>query len=238
CQLERRCCVRVLPRRTLPRLHPRDDAALRHEPSRSGQMSAAGLPQNTRADRILDTLRNVWVAAFLAYMFLPLAYMALAGFNASRFPTLLPWRGFTLEWFAAAADDPKLARAVVTSFAVAIAVVTLSTVLGLSGALFMTRVRTRANNLLYAVLVSPVLTPGIVLGLATAIFWDRAAEVSGFWGIAVLGQSSFISAYCMLIFIARLQRFDASLEEAALDLGATPSQIFRTITLPYLMPSI
>src|SRR5262249_48645467 len=136
------------------------------------------------------------------------------------------------------ADDPKLARAVVTSFAVAIAVVMLSTVLGLSGALFMTRVRTRANNLLYAVLVSPVLTPGIVLGLATAIFWDRTADVSGFSRLAVLGQSSFISAYCMLIFIARLQRFDTTLEEAALDLGATPSQIFRTITLPYLMPSI
>jgi spermidine/putrescine transport system permease protein len=54
----------------------------------------------------------------------------------------------------------------------------------------------------------------------------------------VLGQSSFISAYCMLLFMARLQRFDPTLEEAALDLGATPFRVFWTITLPYMRPAI
>jgi spermidine/putrescine transport system permease protein len=54
----------------------------------------------------------------------------------------------------------------------------------------------------------------------------------------VLGQSSFISAYCMLLFMARLQRFDPTLEEAALDLGATPLRVFWTITLPYMRPAI
>lgn len=192
----------------------------------------------SRDARILDSLRTAWVAVFIAYLFLPLLYMAAAAFNTSRFPTLLPWRGFTVDWFAQAWADPKLWLAVGTSFAVGIAVVALSTTLGLAGALIMTRIQARTRSFLYALLVSPVLTPGIVLGLSTAIFWDRSAEVSGFWGLAVLGQSSFISAYCMLIFIARLQRFDATLEEAALDLGATPLQVFRTVTLPYLMPAI
>lgn len=192
----------------------------------------------SESDRIAETVLRLYVALFLAYLLLPLVYMLAAAFNASRIPTLSPWRGFTLAWFVAAWQDAKLWQAVGTSLLIGAAVVALSIALGLAGALLMTRARPRGASLLYALLVSPILTPGIVLGLSTAIFWDRMAQLSGFWGLAVLGQGSFISAYCMLIFIARLQRFDPALEEAARDLGATPLTVFRTITLPYLAPAM
>jgi spermidine/putrescine transport system permease protein len=97
------------------------------------------------------------------------------------------------------------------------------------------------------VVVSPVLTPGVIIGISTLVFWDRigtAADVgihsflySGFF-LSILGQSTFISAYCMLIFLARLQRFDRTLEEAALDLGASHTQVFRQILVPFLRPAI
>lgn len=191
-----------------------------------------------RPERVLRVAAGAYVALFFAYLFVPLAYMIAAAFNTSRFPMLTPWGGFTLQWFAAAWNETRLWHALGRSVLIGACVLGLSTILGLGGALLFTRYRPPARNALYAVLVSPILLPGIVIGLSTAIFWDRVAETQGSWLLAVLGQSSFISAYCMLIFIARLQRFDATQEEAALDLGATPLRVFTTITLPYLRPAI
>jgi spermidine/putrescine transport system permease protein len=87
------------------------------------------------------------------------------------------------------------------------------------------------------VLVSPILAPGIVLGISTFVFWSQQVGLRASWWTAALAQTSFIAAYCMLIFIARLQRFDTTLEEAALDLGAKPRQVFWRITFPYMRPA-
>ncbi|MGH6960803.1 MAG: ABC transporter permease, partial [Dongiaceae bacterium] len=97
----------------------------------------------------------------------------------------------------------------------------------------------------YLVTISPLLTPGVIIGISTVIFWKDVLSITDFTKavfyegviLAILGQSSFISAYCMLIFIARLQRFDTTLEEAGLDLGASPRQVFWRITLPYMRPA-
>ena len=109
--------------------------------------------------------------------------------------------------------------------------------LGLGGAIMLTRLQIRAKSLLYAVLVSPILAPGIVLGISTFIFWSQQVGFRASWWTAALAQTSFISAYCMLIFMARLQRFDTTLEEAGLDLGANPRQVFWRITVPYMRPA-
>jgi spermidine/putrescine transport system permease protein len=98
--------------------------------------------------------------------------------------------------------------------------------------------------LYYLVVVSPVLTPGVIIGISTVIFWRDIADWTGsdavYTGmfLATLGQSTFIAAYCMLIFMSRLQRYDRAQEEAALDLGATPTQVFFHILIPYLKPAI
>ena len=94
-------------------------------------------------------------------------------------------------------------------------------------------------------MVSPVLTPGVILGISTVIFWkdvtgpDRAPSVlyDGIF-LTIIGQSTFISAYCMLVFLSRLQRFDRAQEEAALDLGASYPQVFWHILLPFLRPAV
>jgi spermidine/putrescine transport system permease protein len=89
--------------------------------------------------------------------------------------------------------------------------------------------------------------PGVVLGISTLLFWDRIAKTLGastdtlFYNgifLTILGQSCFISSYCMLVFIARLQRFDMGLMDAALDLGASNAQAFRKILLPFLKPAV
>ena len=180
----------------------------------------------------------VYLVVFFVYMFLPLAYMMAVAFNDTRIPTLNPWRGFTLRWFGVMWEDTRMWEAVGKSVVIAFWVIVLSVPLGLAGALLMTRLQVPGKPFVYAVLVSPVLTPGIIIGLSTLIFWDTTFDIGGRWPLSVLGQSSFISAYCMLLFMARLQRFDPTLEEAALDLGATPLRVFWTITLPYMRPAI
>ena len=87
-------------------------------------------------------------------------------------------------------------------------------------------------------MVSPVLTPGIILGISTLIFWQNFSVGGGKFWVATVAQSSFIASYSMLMFMARLRRQDRSLEEAALDLGASPTLVFRRITLPFLAPTI
>jgi len=188
--------------------------------------------------RLQQAIVVTYLVVFFVYMFLPLAYMMGVAFNDTRIPTLNPWRGFTLRWFVVMWEDDRMWQSVGKSVVIALWVIALSVPLGLAGALFMSRLQVAAKPFVYAVLVSPVLTPGIIIGLSTLIFWDSTFDIGGRWQLSVLGQSSFISAYCMLLFMARLQRFDPTLEEAALDLGATPVQVFRTITVPYMRPAI
>jgi spermidine/putrescine transport system permease protein len=108
----------------------------------------------------------------------------------------------------------------------------------------MTQIYWRARALYYLIVVSPVLTPGVILGISTVIFWKDFTAATGtkflFNGtlLSIIGQSTFICAYCMLVFLSRLQRFDRAQEEAALDLGASYPQVFWHILLPFLRPAI
>lgn len=192
----------------------------------------------TSTDRILRAIVVGYLVLFFVYMFAPLIYMMAVAFNDSRIPTLNPWRGFTLNWFVVMWEDTRMWQSIWKSVVIAFWVIVLSIPLGLAGALFMVQLQVPGKPLIYSILISPVLMPGIIIGLSTLVFWDASFDIGGRWQLSVLGQSSFISAYCMLLFMARLQRFDPTLEEAAADLGATPLQVFWTIMVPYMRPAI
>jgi spermidine/putrescine transport system permease protein len=179
-----------------------------------------------------------YLALFFAYMFLPLIFMTIIAFNANEIPQITPWKGFTLMWFGELAKDDQMWRALWNSFIVAFSVVAISVPIGLGGALLLTRLQFKARNFVYGVLVSPILTPGIILGISTFLFWDSYMNIPGGLWTAILGQSTFISSYCMLLIMSRAQRFDLTQEEAAFDLGATHRQVFWKITLPFLRPAL
>ncbi|MEP3278434.1 MAG: ABC transporter permease [Stappiaceae bacterium] len=185
-----------------------------------------------------DAILGGYVILFFAYMFLPLLFMVAAAFNASPTPSVTDWQGFTFKWFSELRQDTRFIQGLGHSLLIAAGVIVFSIPFGLAGALVLTRLQSRATTLLYTLLVSPVLVPGIVLGVTTMIFWRDYFGVQAGLFTAVVAQTSFISAYCMLLFMARLQRQDRALEEAALDLGASPFFMFRRITLPFLMPTI
>ena len=185
-------------------------------------------------------LLRVYLAAFFLFLFGPLIVLGITAFNTSSYPQVTPFEGFTLDWFSRLAADGDVIYGLQNSLRIGVLVVLLSVPLGLAGALVMQQVYRRARGFYYLVVVSPVLTPGVIIGISTVIFWR---DITGLTGtrflyngtlLTVLGQASFISAYCMLVFLARLQRFDRALEEAGLDLGASNAQVFRHILLPYL----
>jgi spermidine/putrescine transport system permease protein len=186
----------------------------------------------------------LYLAIFFVYLFAPLVFMAVTAFNTSSYPQVTPFEGFTLHWFAALANNDEMMEGLGTSLRIGVFVVALSVPLGLAGAIVMQQVYARARSLYYLVVISPVLTPGVIIGISTVIFWREFTGLTHtrflYDGIilTVLAQSSFISAYCMLVFLARLQRFDRSLEEAGLDLGASHVQVFFHVLLPFLRPAI
>ena len=178
-----------------------------------------------------------YIGIFFLYLFTPLIVMGLATFNDSRFPTISPWKGATLKWFEALAQDGAMWAALGNSIVVAIGVLIVAVPIGVSCALFLSTVEGKGKTFLYSLMMSPLLTPGVIVGISTLIFW-RSLDVSGGIVLTVIAQTTFIAAYVMLMVLARLQRFDRTLEQAALSLGATQWQAFRKILLPYLNPAI
>ncbi|MFC5067027.1 ABC transporter permease [Flaviflagellibacter deserti] len=184
---------------------------------------------------------------FFGFLFGPLIIMTITAFNSSSFPRISPWECFTTEWFGVLVNDRRLMGGLVNSIIIGAGVVALSVPVGLAGALALAEIGPKLRSALYTVLITPILIPGVVLGISTIVFWGHIGRQLGFgydsvffngMFLTIAGQVTFISAYAMLIFSARLQRFDPTLTEAALDLGATPGQAFRKIMLPFLRPAI
>lgn len=182
-------------------------------------------------------LLNAYLALFFFYLFMPLIVMSLAAFNAYSHPSVTQWQGWTLRWFTVLVADERMWQGVLHSLVIGAGVVVVSLPLGLAGALLLTRLESRWNGLLYGIMVSPILTPGIILGISTLVFWGNLGVGAGKFTV-VLAQATFIAAYAMLMLMARLQRQDRTLEEAALDLGASHLLLFRRVTLPFLAPTL
>lgn len=197
-----------------------------------------------KADPFQRVLFAVYIVVFFLYLLGPLAVMGVSAFNTPQYPQVWPIEGVTLDWFAMLFADQDMMTGLRMSIWIGLLVVAISVPIGLAGAIVMTQIQARVRSAYYLVVVSPVLTPGIIIGISTVVFWRQFTGQTGtrflYDGVVltVLGQASFISAYCMLIILARLQRFDRAQEEAALDLGATYPQVFRHILLPFLKPAL
>jgi len=188
-----------------------------------------------------------YLILFFTYLLGPLVLMSITAFNTPSFPQATPWELLTFEWFRVLYNDARIVNGIKNSFIVGFFTVILSVIMGLAGALMLTQIWPKIRATFYTIIIAPILIPGVVLGISTLVFWDRVNVMFGLPNdsflhngifLTVLGQSTFIASYCMLVFVARLQRYDVGLTEAALDLGATHTQAFRKIQLPFLAPAI
>jgi len=193
---------------------------------------------------VMKSMIAFYLLIFFAYLFGPLAVMGVTAFNTPNYPQAYPFEAFTTHWFTDLLGDRDLMYGLGKSVIIGVGVICLAVPVGLAAAIVMTQIYWRARALYYLVVVSPVLTPGVILGISTVIFWKDFTATTGMkflyngTFLSIVGQSTFICAYCMLVFLSRLQRFDRAQEEAALDLGASYPQVFWHILLPFLRPAI
>lgn len=192
------------------------------------------------------TLARVYTFLFLVFMIAPLLVMSGAAFNDSKIPSIVPWKGWTTHWFSAMIADERMMLAFVNTLWVAVAVAIISIIIGTASAILINSISGRVRTVVYGLMISTLLIPGIVIGISTMLLWSNLGNALGadFFPfkaglhLSVLGQVSYIAAMVMLLVLARLQSFDAGLEEAALDLGASHGQVMRRILLPHLYPAI
>lgn len=206
--------------------------------------------------RLYNLVFNGYVILFFLFLFAPLIVTAVLAFNDSSFPSL-PWKGFSLDWFFSSGPDRiglfhdrSNLSAIWVSCRTAFWVSLISLVVGTMGAFLFEEEEFRGKGALYLLALTPLVIPGVILGISLlltanslGIYFEDNFGLDlellrpGFW-LVVLGQFSFIATFVLLVVSARLKKFDSSLEDAALNLGATRFEVIRYITLPYLRPAI
>jgi spermidine/putrescine transport system permease protein len=199
---------------------------------------------------------KLYIILFFIFLFAPLAITCVLAFNDSMFPAL-PWKGFTLDWFTGTSiertgifHDQINLDSIWVSFKVAFFVAIFSTIVGTMGAFLFEQENFRFKQVLFFLMLAPLVIPGVILGISILLLsntlglffeqnfgLDIALFRPGFW-LVVLGQFSFITTIVTLIVSARLKKFDRTLEEAAMNLGATRFETIIHITLRYLKPAI
>ena len=176
-----------------------------------------------------------WTAAMMVFLYLPIAILVGFSFNTSRLNIV--WQGFTLDWYRAVWSDTVLVRSLGNSLYVASITTVLSVALGTAGAWLMHRYRFPAARFWQTLVYVPMLVPEVIMGVSLLIFFVTVHLELGFSSI-IISHVTFCFPFVMVAVQARLAGLDPALEEAAMDLGATPAVAFRKVLVPYLMPAI
>ncbi|WP_338076331.1 ABC transporter permease [Chlorogloeopsis fritschii] len=180
-----------------------------------------------------------WQAVFsqlmFIFMYLPILVLAFYSFNKS--PYSATWQAFTLDWYRNLFSDERILSALQNSLIVAFTAVGISSVLGTLMAVGLARYYFPGKALYRGISYLPLIIPDIAIAVATLVFLAAFAIPLSVWTI-VAAHVVFCLAYVALVVSSRLTNLDPHLEEAALDLGATPLQAFLKVLLPQLMPGI
>ena len=177
-----------------------------------------------------------------AFLYLPIALVILYSFNASRLVTV--WGGFSLRWYAELFRSREVLEAALLSLRIAALSATGATVLGTLAGYALARMgRFRGRLLFTAMLSAPLVVPEVITGLSLLLLFVSLDAAIG-WPATrgattiAIGHVTFATAYVAVIVRSRLVNMDASLEEAAMDLGGRPLRVLFDVTLPVISPAI
>jgi spermidine/putrescine transport system permease protein len=176
-----------------------------------------------------------WSLGVYLFLYAPILVLCALSFNASRLSGA--WEGFTLDWYVRAAANPAILAALRNSLIVGTLATLVATTLATAAALAFHRHRFRRPGLLEGLLTLPTVAPEIVLAASMLLVFAAAGLRLGFLTV-ILAHATFTLSYAYVVVRARIAGFDRSLEEAALDLGASPLQVFLKVTLPAILPAV
>lgn len=187
------------------------------------------------ATKIYSSLIGGWTIAVMAFLYLPILLLVACSFNTSE--SALHWTGFTLKWYGLIWHDRELVLAIQNSLIIAAATTVASVVLGAGAAWILYRYLFPAQRMLYTLLYVPLIIPEVIMGVSLMMLFRAIGMELGYTTV-IIAHVTFCFPFVMAAVQARLAGIDPSLEEAALDLGATPAQAFFRVIVPYLMPAI
>jgi putrescine transport system permease protein len=182
-----------------------------------------------------------WLLGVFAFFYLPLLFLVVFSFNSTRQDSV--FTGFSLRWYEALLKDNRLVEGFLLSFKVALMSATLGTVLATMAAFALVRFgKFRGRTLFNAMLSSPLVMPEVIIGMSLLLLFVGMERLLG-WPergtlTIVLGHALLGMAYASVVIQSRLKEMDKSIEEAALDLGCRPFQVFFLVTLPNMSQAL
>ena len=176
-----------------------------------------------------------WTVAVFAFLYLPIVLLVVYSFNDSKLN--LYWAGFTTKWYGMLFGNEVLLRAFQNSLIVATTTTALSVVIGTSAAWLLDRYRFPAQQTLGLLIFIPMVMPEVLMGVSLLVLFVSLGIPLGYTTL-IIAHTTFCFPFVLVGVQARLQGIDPSLEEAAMDLGATPLKAFWLVIIPYLLPAI
>ena len=186
--------------------------------------------------RRLSGFNLVSLVAGIAFLYVPIVILVIYSFNASRLVTV--WGGFSTRWYGELFRNEALMDAAWVTLRIAVVSSAAATVLGTLAALALVRWgRFRGRTLFTAMVYAPMVMPEVITGLSLLLLFVAMGFDRGLWTVT-LAHTTLTMCFVAIVVQARLVTFDRSLEEAAMDLGATPLRTFWSVTLPLIAPAI
>jgi spermidine/putrescine transport system permease protein len=179
---------------------------------------------------------GVYTVIYLAFIYGPVLVLPIFSFNDSIYISF-PLKGFTLQWYKEMANNSGLIDALMNSIKVGAVVSVLSTILGTLAAKAVTRYRMPGRGPVVGFMMLPLVIPEIIMGIALLVLANTGGIPLSLFTIG-LGHLLICVPFSMLVMISRLEGFDKSLEEAAMDLGETPWSTFWRVTFPLVVPGL
>jgi spermidine/putrescine transport system permease protein len=186
-------------------------------------------------DRILSNWEAALAALLYGFMYLPILVVAVLSVNQARYSA--QWEGFTLKWYAQLLADRRMLEALQNSVIVAVVAVAIAAVLGTLMAVGLARYRFWGKSLYQGMAYLPLIMPDIAMAVATLVFLATLGVPLNL-ATVIAAHVVFCLSYVAIVVSTRLTALNPHLEEAALDLGATPLQAFMQVLLPQLLPGI
>jgi len=185
--------------------------------------------------KLLNWFLRGWTALVFLFLYAPIAVLVVFSFNSSRLNIV--WESFSLEWYAKLEQNTPLIKAAKNSLIIAAATTILSVIIGTVGAWLLHRYHYRFSRLIQTLVAIPMVMPEILMGISLLVLFATVGMKLGFASV-IIGHVTFSFPFVLVAVQARLKGLDPALEEAALDLGATPLQAFWMVIVPCLKPAI
>jgi spermidine/putrescine transport system permease protein len=179
---------------------------------------------------------GIWTGLVFVFLYTPIFLLVVFSFNSSRLN--IRWEGFSTKWFEALFANHTLIGAFENSIIVALITTVLSTALGTMGAWMLYRYRFPFQRTLALLIFIPMVMPEVLMGVSLLVLFVQFLGIPLGHTTLVIAHTTFCFPFVLVGVQARLQGLDPNLEEAAMDLGATPLQAFFKVIVPYLMPAI